>query len=107
MNPNILTINTDAPKGVKKIKEKTHILFHVLINEDNKVIQSYEVTTKKRRFKDIPAFFADKNAGSYAMPSVFIIDSDGIIRYSYLGKSFMDWSSNEHIIQELKELHES
>lgn len=41
------------------------------------------------------------------MPSVFIIDSDGIIRYSYLGKSFMDQSSNEHIIQELKEPHES
>ena len=107
LNCGIFAISTDTPKGAKKTKEKTHTPFHVLIDEDNKVIQSYEVATKKREFKDIPALFAGKKAGSYAMPSVFIIDTDGIIRYSYTGKSFTDRPSNEQIIQELKELQES
>lgn len=84
--------------------EKTHTPFHILIDEDNRVIQSYEVATKKREFKDIPALFAGKKAGTYAMPSIFIIDTGGIIRYSYIGESFTDRPTNEQIIHELKKL---
>lgn len=107
LNCDIFAISTDTLKGAKKIKEKTHTPFHVLIDEDNKVIQSYEVATEKREFKDIPALFAGKKAGTYAIPSVFIIDTDGIIRYSYIGKSFTDRPFNEDIIQVLKGLQKS
>lgn len=103
----IFAISTDTPKGAKRTKKKNQTPFHVLIDEDNKVIQSYEVATKKREFKDIPALFAGKKAGTYAMPSVFIIDTEGIIRYSYVGKSFTDKPPVEHIIQKLKELQKT
>jgi len=103
-NTEIIAISTDTPEGARKTQEKTHAPFPILIDENNKVIQLYKVVVEKRELKDIVALMHRKKAGAYAMPSVFIIDTDGVVRYSYIGKSYTDRPSNEDLLSRLSEL---
>lgn len=41
---------------------------------------------------------------NYAMPSVFLLDKEGIVRYKYIGRSFTDRPSNEDILKGIKKL---
>lgn len=104
LNAEIIAISTDTPEGAQKTKEKSQAPFPILIDEDNEIIQLYKVDTKKRELKDMPALMHGKKAGTYAMPAVFIIDTEGIIRYSYIGKSFTDRPTNEGLLKKLSEL---
>jgi len=103
-NTEIIAISTDTPEGARKTQEKSHAPFPILIDEDNNVIQLYKVATEKRELKDVVALMHRKKAGAYAMPSVFIIDTDGVVRYSYIGKSYTDRPSNEDLLSRLSEL---
>ena len=103
-NTEIIAISTDTPEGARKTREKTRAPFPILIDENNKVIQLYKVVVEKRELKDIVALMHRKKAGAYAMPSVFIIDTDGVVRYSYIGKSYTDRLSNEKLLNKLSEL---
>ncbi len=100
----IIAVSTDTPKGAQKTHEKSRARFPILIDSDNEVINLYGVATKKRELKDVPALFHGKKAGTYAMPAVFIIDTQGIIRYSYIGKSFTDRPDNGELLKKLSEL---
>lgn len=104
LNTEIIAISTDTLEGAQKTKEKSQAPFPILIDEDNKVIHLYKVDIKKRELKDMPALMYRKKAGTYAMPAVFIIDTEGVIRYSYIGKSYTDRPSNEDLLKKLSEL---
>lgn len=103
-NAEIIAISTDTLEGARKTQEKSHAPFPILIDEDNKVIELYEVAVEKRELKDVPALIHRKKAGAYAMPAVFIVGPDGVIRYSYIGKSYTDRPSNEELLKKLSEL---
>jgi len=100
----IIAVSTDTPEEAKKTREKSQARFPILIDSDNEVVNLYGVATQKRELKDIPAILHGKKAGTYAMPAVFIIDTKGIIRYSYVGKSFTDRPNNEELLKKLSEL---
>ena len=104
VNAEIIAISTDIPEKAVKTQKKSHSLFPILLDEKGKVVQLYGVLVEKRERKDVPAFMHGKKAGTYAMPAVFIIDSQGVLRYSYVGKSFTDRPSNEDLLKTLKEL---
>ena len=104
INAEIITISTDTPEKAAKAQKKSHSLFPILLDEKGKVVQLYDVLVEKREWKDIPAFMHGKKAGTYAMPAVFIIDPQRVIRYSYVGRSFTDRPSNENLLKTLKEL---
>lgn len=106
LNAEIIAISTDTPKGAQKTKEKSQAPFPILIDTDNQIIHLYKVDTKKRELKDMPALVLRKKVGTYAMPAVFIIDAEGIIRYSYIGKSLTDRPSNEDLLHKLQELQQ-
>ena len=100
----IIAISTDTPEKAVKTQKKSRFLFPILLDEKGKVVQLYDVLVEKREWKDIPALMHGKKAGTYAMPAVFIVDHQGVIRYSYVGRSFTDRPSNEDLLKTLKEL---
>jgi len=104
LHSEIIAVSTDTLKGAQKTQKKSQALFPILIDSDNEVINLYGVATEKRELKDVPALLRGKKAGTYAMPAVFIIDVQGIIRYSYVGKSFTDRPDNEELLKKLSEL---
>lgn len=104
LNAEIIAISTDTQEGAQKTKEKSRAPFPILIDADNQIIHLYKVDAKKRELKDTPALMHRKKAGTYAMPAIFIIDPQGMIRYSYIGKSFTDRPSNEKLLEKLSEL---
>ncbi|MFQ5815075.1 MAG: peroxiredoxin family protein [Candidatus Hydrothermarchaeaceae archaeon] len=102
MNTEIVAISSDSVKGAKMTEEKSRPQFPILLDTDSEVIESYGILVKKRELKDIPALMHRKR--DYAMPSVFIVDKNGIIRYKYAGKSFTDRPSNEDLLWNLEKL---
>jgi peroxiredoxin len=46
------------------------------------------------------------DAWNIARPALFLIDTEGNIRYSYIGKSQDDFPSHEEIVKELDRLGE-
>ncbi len=103
-NAEIIAISTDTPEKAVKTQKKSHSSFPILLDEKGKVVQLYGVLVEKRERKDIPAFMHRKKAGTYAMPAVFIVDPEGVLRYSYVGSSFTDRPGNEDLLATLKEL---
>ena len=103
-NAEIIAISTDTPEKAVKTQKKSRSTFPILLDEKSKVVRLYGVLVEKRERKDMPAFMHRKKAGTYAMPAVFIIDPQGVLRYSYVGKSFTDRPSNEDLLKILKEL---
>ncbi len=104
VNTEIIAISTDIPEKAVKTQKKSHSLFPILLDEKGKVVQLYNVLVEKREWKDIPALIHGKKAGTYAMPAVFIVDPQGVLRYSYIGRSYTDRPSNEDLLKTLKEL---
>ena len=104
INAEIIAISTDTPEKAAKTQEKSHSLFPILLDEKGEVVQLYGVLVEKREWKDMPALMHGKKTGTYAMPAVFIVDPQGVLRYSYVGRSFTDRPSNENLLKALKEL---
>lgn len=101
LDADVIAISTDVPEGVEKTKKKSSAPFEILMDNKNEVITLYGVDVKKREWKDLPAKFSGHKTGSYAIPSTFIIDSEGIIQYTYIGKSFTDRPDNEELLKQL------
>lgn len=79
-----------SPSDEKKTKEFLNILekessskvsFPVLIDSGHKVVELYKVT------------------GNKAIPSVFIIDKKGTLRFKYIGQDVSDRPTTEHLIE--------
>ena len=104
VNAEIIAISTDTPEKALKTQKKSHSSFPILLDEKGRVAHLYGVLVEKREWKDIPAFMYGKKAGTYAMPAVFIVDPQGVLRYSYVGSSFTDRPSNEDLLEALNEL---
>lgn len=103
LNSELIGISTDTSEGAKKTLEEANNSFPLLLDPTSKVIESYDIKVEKRELIDIPAKMNNKN--NYAMPSIFIVDKEGILRYKYIGKSFRDRPANELLLSELKKLN--
>lgn len=104
LNSELVGISTDAPEEAKKTLEEANNTFPLLLDPASKVIESYDIKVEKRELIDIPAKMYNKK--DYAMPSIFIVDKEGILRYKYVGTSYRDRPTNELILTELKKLNE-
>lgn len=102
LNTEIVAISSDSEKGAKKTAEKSQPQFPILLDTDSEVIESFGILVKKRELKDIPALIHRKR--NYAMPSAFVLDENGIIRYKYVGRSYTDRPSNEDLLKEIEKL---
>lgn len=102
MKTEIVAISSDNVKEARKTEEKAKPEFPLLLDTNSEVIESYGILVKKRELKDMLALMHRKK--NYAMPSVFLLDKEGIVRYRYVGKSYIDRPSNEDILKGIKKL---
>ncbi|MFQ5842471.1 MAG: peroxiredoxin family protein [Thermodesulfobacteriota bacterium] len=104
LNAEVIAVSADTPEGAEKIRDKSGAPFPILLDEGNSVTKSYGLLAEKREWKDLPALVHGKKSETYAIPGVFIIDPQGILRYSYVSKSFKDRVKNDDLITRLKHL---
>ncbi len=97
----LVGISTDDMYGAEKTRKKTKAGFPLLLDPEHEVIDAYEVRAMKRELKDMPARLHRRN--TYAMPSLFLVDEKGVVRYRYVGRSFTDRPGIQELLRSLRE----
>ena len=90
LNAEILAVSVEEPSIGQYVTDLLDIAFPILSDEDHDVVDQYAVYN----------LLGD----SLATPSVFIVDTEGIIRWTYVGQSSSDRPSNEMILEQLRGL---
>ncbi|MCH8904779.1 MAG: redoxin domain-containing protein [Bacteroidetes bacterium] len=106
LNAHVIAISTDVIDGVKKTIEKSAAPFEILMDDKNEVIKLYQVDVKKREYKDITALLSGHKQGTYAIPALFIIDIEGVIRYVNISESYGDRPDNDEVLKQLSLLRQ-
>ena len=86
----MLAISTDDLSGAQSIVGKVGIEFPVLYNSDTDVVDAYGVYNLR--------------GDSLAAPATFVIDSEGIVRWSHVSRRTSDRPKTSEIIKQLKKL---
>ena len=90
LNAEILAISVEGLEMGQRVSELLGLQYPVLSDPDHQVAEQYGVYN----------LLGDQ----LATPSVFVIDSEGIIRWSYVGKDSRDRPDNEMILDQLSAL---
>lgn len=86
----MLAISTDDLSGAQSIVGRVGIGFPVLYNSDTDVVVAYGVYNLR--------------GDSLAAPATFIIDTDGIVRWSHVSRRTSDRPKTSEIIKQLEKL---
>ena len=87
----MLAISTDDLSGAQSIVGKVGIEFPVLYNSDTDVVDAYGVYNLR--------------GDNLAAPATFIIDTEGIVRWSHISRRTSDRPKTSEIIEQLEELN--
>jgi peroxiredoxin len=90
LNAEILAISVEEPSIGQYVSELLDIAFPILSDPDHAVVDQYGVYN----------LLGD----SVATPSVFVIDTEGVIQWTYVGRSASDRPSNDMILEQLRAL---
>jgi len=96
----ILAISNEPVTRGNALLEKFGPPYALLMDESSDVLKRYGVLAPKR---DPLGFMLRKNG--YATPSVFIIDTQGTIRWRFVGKNYRDQPSTGSILQALERVN--
>lgn len=88
LNAEILAISVDDLSGASYVVQNLGVDFPILYNQVKDVVKQYGVYN---------------SSNGFAIPSVFVIDTDGVIRWGFSG-STSHRADNNDIIAQLKEL---
>ncbi len=90
LDTQILAISVEEPSIGQYVTELLDIAYPILSDPEHQVVDQYGVYN----------LLGD----SVATPSVFVIDTEGVIRWTYVGQSSSDRPSNEMILEQLTAL---
>jgi peroxiredoxin len=90
VNSEIVAISVENATIGQRVSELLGTQYPILSDVDHRVVDQYGVYN----------LLGD----SVATPSVFLIDTQGIIRWSYVGQSSTDRPSDDTILEQLREL---
>jgi peroxiredoxin len=90
LNTEILAISVEDASIGQHVSELLDTAYPILSDPDHKVVDQYGVYN----------LLGD----SLATPSVFIIDTEGVIRWTYVGQTTRDRPSSEVILEQLGDL---
>jgi peroxiredoxin len=90
LDAEILAISVEEPSIGQYVTELLDIAYPILSDPEHEVVDQYGVYN----------LLGD----SVATPSVFVIDTEGVIRWTYVGQSSSDRPTNEMILEQLTAL---
>jgi peroxiredoxin len=90
LNAEILAVSVEGPEMGQFVSDLLDLQFPVLSDANHSVAGQYGVY--------------DLLGDSLATPSVFIVDTQGVIRWRYVGESSTDRPADEVILQQLGQL---
>ncbi len=99
LNTKIVAISSDEAQKGQELLKKLRLPYTLLSDPNFEAIDRYGVRVGNR---DMLAKM--KRIKSYATPSAFIIDEQGIIRYKHVGKDAGDRPKNEELLEKLREI---
>jgi peroxiredoxin Q/BCP len=91
LNAEILAISVEEPDIGRYLSQLLQLQYPVLSDTDHEVVDLYGVYN----------LLGD----SLATPSVFVIDTEGVIRWEYAGTSSTDRPSDEMILEQVRALN--
>ena len=89
MNADVVAISVDKPEKGKELGDKLRIPFPILSDVDHKIIDGYEL------------YNAD---GKISKPATFVLDSKGIVRWSFFEEDYKVRPLDDVILEELKKV---
>jgi peroxiredoxin len=84
----VLAQRADA---VRRYVEETGLPFNILVDESRRVVRAYGVWQ-----------WLGLDAWNISRPALFLIDSDGSVRYSFIGKSQEEFPAHEEILRAIE-----
>ena len=88
-----MTIVAQRSEAVRRYIEETGLPFNILVDESRDVLKAYGVWQR-----------LGLDAWNIARPALFLIDSSGSIRYSFVADSQEEFPSHDEILKALDEL---
>lgn len=89
----LVTILAQRPAPVRRYIEETGLPYDILIDESRDVVRAYGVWYR-----------AGLTGWNIAKPAVFLIDTAGSIRYSFVGRHQTEFPTHEEILREIDRL---
>lgn len=86
----VVAIVAQRSEKVRRYIEETGLPFHILVDETRETIKAYGVWHR-----------VGFDAWNIARPALFLVDRQGIIRYSFVASSQFEFPSHEEIVQEI------
>ena len=95
----ILAISPDSPEKLTITGEKNQVNYQLYSDADASLIKAmglaFKVEDKKERLDE---YSGGKNPGILPVPSLFIIDENGIIQFEYISPNYKERISTELLI---------
>ena len=85
----VIGISVDKPEKGKELGDKLRIPFPILSDIDHKVIDAYELYNAE---------------GKISKPATFVLDSKGIVRWSFFEEDYKVRPLDDVILEELKKI---
>ncbi len=85
-----MAISSEEREAGARFKESSELPFPILVDADLRVIHAYGVFHENER-----------KGRSIARPATFVLDSDGFIRYGYIGANASDRPSADTVLAAL------
>jgi peroxiredoxin len=86
----VVAIVAQRSEKVRRYIEETGLPFHILVDDSRETIKAYGVWRR-----------IGFDAWNIARPALFLIDRQGIVRYSFVASSQFEFPSHEEIIGEI------
>ena len=86
----VVAIVAQRSEKVRRFIEETGLPFNILVDDSREVVKAYGVWHR-----------VGFDAWNIARPALFLVDRQGIIRYSFVASSQFEFPSHEQILEEI------
>jgi peroxiredoxin len=91
MGVQVAAVVAQRSEKVKRFVEKTGLPFDILVDDTRETVKAYGVWH--------PVGF---DAWNIARPALFLVDREGIIRYSFVASTQFEFPTHEEIVAEIE-----